>query len=92
MSAIRIAAIVLIAAGILGLVFDGFRSKGTHEAKIGPLELSVREKENVSVPDVGGRRGDRDWRNPADRPQDRFQPSGLMSSRRICLTIRLRPN
>jgi|RhiMethySRZTD1v2_1073278.scaffolds.fasta_scaffold73452_4 hypothetical protein len=50
MSAIRIAAIVLIAAGILGLVFDGFRSKNTHEAKIGPLELSVREKETVSVP------------------------------------------
>jgi TRAP-type C4-dicarboxylate transport system permease small subunit len=50
-NAIRIAAIALIAAGILGLVFGGFSyTKDTHEAKIGPLQLSVKEKENVGVP------------------------------------------
>ena len=50
MSAIRIAAIVLIAAGVLGLVFGFSYTKNTHEAKIGPFELSVKEKENVSLP------------------------------------------
>ena len=51
MSAIKIAAIVLIVAGILGLVYGGFTyTKDTHEAKIGPIELSVKEKETVNVP------------------------------------------
>ena len=51
MSAIKIAAIVLIAAGILGLAYGGFTyTKDTHSAKIGPLELSVQEKETVNVP------------------------------------------
>ena len=51
MSAIKIAAIVLIAAGILGLVYGNFSyTKETHEAKIGPLELSVKDKETVNVP------------------------------------------
>ena len=51
MSAVKIAAIVLIAAGILGLVYGGFRyTKETHEATIGSLELSVKDKETVNVP------------------------------------------
>lgn len=51
MSAIRIAAIVLIVAGVLGLVYGGFSyTKDTHEAKLGPIELSVQEKETVNVP------------------------------------------
>jgi TRAP-type C4-dicarboxylate transport system permease small subunit len=51
MSAIKIAAIVLIAAGILGLVHGGFSyTKETHEAKIGSLELSVKDKDTVNVP------------------------------------------
>jgi len=51
MSAVKIAAIVLIAAGILGLVYGGFSyTKETHEAKIGSLELSVKDKETVNVP------------------------------------------
>jgi len=51
MNAIKIAGIVLIAAGILGLVYGGFSyTKETHEAKIGPLELSVKDKETVNVP------------------------------------------
>ena len=51
MSAIKIAAIVLIAAGILGLAYGGFTyTKDTHSAKIGPVELSVKEKETVNVP------------------------------------------
>ena len=51
MSALKIAAIVLIAAGILGLVYGGFSyTKETHEAKIGSLELSMKDKETVNVP------------------------------------------
>jgi TRAP-type C4-dicarboxylate transport system permease small subunit len=51
MSALKIAGIVLIAAGILGLVYGGFSyTKDTHEAKIGSLELSMKDKETVDVP------------------------------------------
>ena len=51
MSAVKIAAIVLIAAGILGLVYGGFSyTRETHEATIGPVELSVKDKETVNVP------------------------------------------
>jgi uncharacterized membrane protein YidH (DUF202 family) len=51
MSAVKIVGIVLIAAGILGLVYGTFSyTKETHQAKIGPLELSVKEKETVNVP------------------------------------------
>lgn len=51
MGAIRIVGIVLIVAGILGLVYGGFSyTKQTHEAKVGSLELSVRDKETVNVP------------------------------------------
>ena len=51
MSAVKIIGIVLIAAGILGLAYGGFSyTKETHEAKIGPLELSVTDKETVNVP------------------------------------------
>ena len=51
MNAVKIAAIVLIAAGILGLAYGSFSyTKETHEAKIGSLELSVKDKQTVNVP------------------------------------------
>jgi TRAP-type C4-dicarboxylate transport system permease small subunit len=51
MSAVKIVGIVLIVAGILGLLYGGFSyTKETHQAKIGPLELSVKDKERVNVP------------------------------------------
>jgi TRAP-type C4-dicarboxylate transport system permease small subunit len=51
MNAIKIAAIVLIVAGILGLVYGSFTyTKETHTAKLGPIELSVKDKETVNVP------------------------------------------
>ena len=51
MNAIKMAAMVLIAAGILGLVYGSFSyTKDTHEAKLGPIELSVKEKETVNIP------------------------------------------
>jgi drug/metabolite transporter (DMT)-like permease len=51
MNTVRIAAIVLIVAGVLGLIYGGFSyTKETHDAKLGPLELSVKEKERVNIP------------------------------------------
>ena len=51
MSAVKIGAIVLIIAGILGLVYGGFSyTKQTHEAKLGPLDLSIKDTETVNVP------------------------------------------
>ena len=51
MNAVKIAAVVLIVAGILGLVYGSFSyTKETHEAKLGPLELSVSDKQTVNVP------------------------------------------
>jgi len=43
--------IVLIVAGILGLVYGKFSyTKATHDVKLGPLELSVKDKQTVNVP------------------------------------------
>ena len=55
MNPIRILAIVLIVAGVLGLVYGSFSyTKQTHEAKLGPLEFSLKEKETVNVPQWAG--------------------------------------
>ena len=51
MNAIKIIGVVLIVAGVLGLVYGSFSyTKETHKAKIGPLEFQVKEKETVNVP------------------------------------------
>ncbi len=51
MNPIKIAALALVLAGVLGLVYGGFSyTKDTHDAKLGPIELSVKEKERVNVP------------------------------------------
>jgi len=55
MNAIKIMAIVLIVAGILGVVYGKFSyTKETHEAKLGPIEMSVQEKQTVNVPAWAG--------------------------------------
>lgn len=51
MNAVRIVAIALIAVGALGLLYGGFSyTKQTHQAKLGPIELSVNEQQTVNVP------------------------------------------
>jgi hypothetical protein len=51
MNAIKIAAIALIAAGILALVYGGFSyTKDTTKAKVGPIELTVKDKQTVTIP------------------------------------------
>jgi uncharacterized membrane protein YidH (DUF202 family) len=51
MNPIKIVGALLIAAGVLGLIYGGFSfTKATHDIKLGPIELSVKEKESVNVP------------------------------------------
>lgn len=51
MNPIKTVAIVLIVAGVLGLLYGGFSyTKETHDVKIGPIELSVKEKQEVNIP------------------------------------------
>ena len=51
MNAARIAGIVLVLFGLVGFFTGGFSfTKDTTAAKIGPLELTVSEKESVNIP------------------------------------------
>jgi len=51
MNSIKMVGIALIAAGVLGLVYGGFTyTKDTHDTKIGPIELSIKDKEKVNIP------------------------------------------
>jgi hypothetical protein len=51
MNTTRLIAIALIVAGILGLAYGGFSyTKDTTAVKLGPIELSVKEKQTVNVP------------------------------------------
>ena len=47
----RMIGIVVLAAGILALVYGGFSyTRQTHDVKVGPLEVSVSENRRVPVP------------------------------------------
>jgi multidrug transporter EmrE-like cation transporter len=51
MNALKIVGIVLIIAGAAALAYGGFSfTKETHRAEIGPLKLSVQEKQDVNIP------------------------------------------
>jgi hypothetical protein len=51
MNPTKIIGILLIMAGVLGLIYGGFTyTKDTHTAKLGPLAITVQEKETVMVP------------------------------------------
>ena len=55
MGPMKMFGIVLIVAGALALAYGGFSfTKETHKAEIGPLKLSVKEKESVNVPQWAG--------------------------------------
>jgi uncharacterized membrane protein len=55
MNAIKMIGVILIVAGVLGLAYGSFSfTKETHEAKIGPLELQVKDKETVNIPTWAG--------------------------------------
>lgn len=51
MNAVKLAAIAMILAGALALAYGSFSvTKQTHEAKLGPITLSVEEKQTVNLP------------------------------------------
>jgi hypothetical protein len=51
MNQIKLAGIVLVVAGVLGLAYGSFSfTEETHEAQIGNLELEVKDKKTVNIP------------------------------------------
>jgi TRAP-type C4-dicarboxylate transport system permease small subunit len=51
MNATQLIGIVLMVGGLAGLAYGGFSyTKETHTAKVGPLELSVNERQTVNIP------------------------------------------
>jgi hypothetical protein len=51
MSAAKIIGILLIAAGAMGLLYGGFSyTKESHTAKLGPLAITVQDRETVVIP------------------------------------------
>lgn len=51
MNPVKLAGLILIVCGALALAFGGFSyTKDTTAVKLGPIELSVKEKETVNVP------------------------------------------
>jgi drug/metabolite transporter (DMT)-like permease len=47
----KVAGLVLILVGVLALVYRGFDyTKEDTRARLGPVELSVKQKERVTVP------------------------------------------
>ena len=55
MNAMRIVGVLLLVLGLAGFLTGGFSfTKETHQAKLGPIEFSVQEKENVNIPAWAG--------------------------------------
>jgi drug/metabolite transporter (DMT)-like permease len=51
MNTSKLLALLLIVAGVLGLAYGGFSyTKSSHQADVGPVRLSLDEKQYVSVP------------------------------------------
>jgi len=51
MNPIKLVGIALLIAGTLGLAYGSFSyTKDTTAVKLGPLEVSVKEKETINVP------------------------------------------
>jgi len=47
----KLAGVVLLVLGVLGLAYGGFSfTKDTHRADIGPIHLAVNEKQHVNIP------------------------------------------
>ena len=51
MNATKLLGIALLVVGLLGLVYGGFSyTKDTTAVKLGPIELTVKEKQSVNIP------------------------------------------
>ena len=55
MNIVKVIGALLVVAGALGVVFSSFSfTKETHQAKLGPLEFSVKEKQTINIPAWAG--------------------------------------
>jgi hypothetical protein len=53
--ALRVAGLALLAVGLVILVYGGFSfTEEKHEAKLGPIEIQVRDEDRVEVPKWAG--------------------------------------
>ncbi|MFA6507104.1 MAG: hypothetical protein WCT14_13470 [Treponemataceae bacterium] len=51
MSLLKFAAMILIIGGVFGLAYGSFSyTKETHEAKLGPIKISILDKQTINVP------------------------------------------
>jgi drug/metabolite transporter (DMT)-like permease len=51
MNPTKLLSVLLIVAGVLGLLYGSFSyTKDTTAVKLGPIELAVKEKETVNIP------------------------------------------
>jgi uncharacterized membrane protein YidH (DUF202 family) len=51
MNALKMSAIALIVAGVLALAYGGFSyTRETHDISMGPIEMTMSEKQTVNVP------------------------------------------
>jgi hypothetical protein len=51
MNPVKIVAVLLIVAGLLGLAYGGFSyTKDTTVVKLGPIEVSAKERQTINVP------------------------------------------
>jgi len=51
MNGMKMLGIALIVAGALGLIYGGFTyTRNTHEAKLGPIEFTVKDQKTVNIP------------------------------------------
>ena len=51
MNPIKLVAIALLVVGVLGIVYGGFSyTKDTTVVKLGPIEVTAKEKNTVNVP------------------------------------------
>ncbi len=51
MNAMKALALALVIGGVLALLYGGFSyTQDTSAVKLGPIELTVKEKKNVNIP------------------------------------------
>lgn len=51
MNSLKMTAIILIVAGALALAYGGFTyTKDTHDVDVGPIHMSIEDKERVNIP------------------------------------------
>lgn len=51
MNGVKVVGVALIVAGTLGLAYGSFTyTKKTHDIKLGPIEMSIKDKETVNIP------------------------------------------